>query len=48
MKEIMLAPGEIIFNKGDTDFKVFIIREGEADAYLEQEKDINPKIIKTF
>lgn len=48
MKEIMLAPGEIIFNRGDSDFKVFIIREGEAEAFLEQEKGVNTKIIKTF
>lgn len=35
MKEIMFAPGEIIYRQGDLDDKVYIIRQGSVELFLE-------------
>ncbi|KAL4499085.1 hypothetical protein ABPG72_016987 [Tetrahymena utriculariae] len=37
LKEIMYGPGEIIFHKGELDYKIFFIQSGEVSLFLEKD-----------
>lgn len=40
MKEMVLGPGEILFNQGDEDRRLFFIKKGEIEFF---EKNNNKK-----
>ncbi|KAL4482674.1 hypothetical protein ABPG73_021334 [Tetrahymena malaccensis] len=37
LKEIMYGPGEVIFHKGELDYKIFFIQSGEVSLFLEKD-----------
>ncbi|EAS00821.2 cyclic nucleotide-binding domain protein (macronuclear) [Tetrahymena thermophila SB210] len=37
LKEIMYGPGEVIFHKGELDYKIFFIQTGEVSLFLEKD-----------
>ena len=46
MKEINLTPGDIIFTEGDLDDSLYIVRDGEAELYVEGSHQNNRTSVK--
>lgn len=44
----MIAPGEILFSRDSEDSRVFIIREGEVDIFIDKKPDQNSKAVNKF
>jgi hypothetical protein len=39
MKEQMYAPSDIIFNKGETDNRIYFIYKGKIETFIETRKE---------